>query len=241
MKKFISLFVVTALVVSCTNSHLTSPTSKTAASDQIQSLNSEYKKLLRDIYFSDNGALSLSDAEMVKITGFEKRFSSFIANHPNLNLQPMQRAIHEHQTGINDFSDFLDHLKQIGSTPEFIALIHNIIENNGLGTIQESNILNHERLTDREKLTVLLANTFLTYNHLSAPDYFILRGGRTCAEQLRIDERRCNRNALIGLVGSALLAPLTGGAGTAVGVGSTIVYHVSCIGDAREDYRDCMR
>lgn len=231
------------IAVSCTSNHIDNlPSGDTTTIGQIQLLSSEYKKLLQDIYFGDtNIALSLSNTEFVKISDFENKLSIFIASHPNLTQQPTQRTIDEYQTKINDLDDLLAHLEYVGSTPEFVTLIQIMIENDGLGTIQESSILNHERLTDGEKLTVLLVNTFLTYNHLSTPDYSILRGGRTCAEQLRKDERRCNRDALIGLVGSVLLAPLTGGAGTAVGVGSTIVYHVSCIGDAREDYRDCMR
>lgn len=173
------------------------------------------------------------------ISAFDNKVTDFMSVYlPKARtLQSYKEISLDYYDG--DLDKLITNLRAIGTSNDFQFIISKIINASDITTIHEKEILNNSTLDEAEKLTALLVHSFLSHNHFLEPNLESLRA-RSCEEQRRIDRRRCNRNAAIGLVGSVLVAPFTGGAGTAVGVSSTVVYHVACIGDADEDYRACM-
>lgn len=68
---------------------------------------------------------------------------------------------------------------------------------------------------------------------------------RTCREQYDVSRKRCLRNYAIASVAVVFAGPFTAGVVTAIGgaaaTAAAVGIYASCLGDANDDYDDCVK
>ncbi len=92
-----------------------------------------------------------------------------------------------------------------------------------------------KQLSSNEKINYLENELNQTFD---SPEYST--SARSCWEQWDIDTDRCNRNYVLGAVGSLAVGIVSGGWGGLVAYASTTAAYGYCLADAEEDYYDCI-